>query len=371
MRRTLLQLFALASLLAACTISGTAQTSTQIGPGSQLPDHIGKWTAAQPASQANARSDEETKVLKEAGLAGMQSRGYAGAGQPLTLTIYQFRDPSGAYEALTYLAKDHAPSTSSREAGAANPAIFQIGNFVVDCTDGRGLAEADRLALSDRIRKHADGSPLPPIRAYLPDDGRVADTDRYALGPDGFRAATASLNLPEFAPLADLAGFSSGAETIFARYHGGPEDAAVLLLIDYPTPQLAELHLRHLEATTAAAKLEGITAERRGSLLSLVLKPSSDAFAASLRSNIKYETEVTWNEPGATATDPPWVTVLSRIFIGTGVFMIVAVVLGVAFGGVRVVTKFFFPGKVFDRADQMEILQLGLTGKHIQHRDFY
>jgi len=36
-----------------------------------------------------------------------------------------------------------------------------------------------------------------------------------------------------------------------------------------------------------------------------------------------------------------------------------------------VVTKFFFPGKIFDRADQMEILQLGLTGKHIQHRDFY
>ena len=369
MPRTLLQIFTIVFLAASGVISAAGQSHPTATPGSQLPERLGKWTAGAPPAAAEPRSDEETKVLKEAGLIGMDTRAYAGAGQPLTLTIYQFRDPSGAYEALTYLAKDHPPSTPPRPGVIASASIFQVGNFVVDATR-ENLASADQIALSDQIRKHADNSPLPPIRGYLPDTGRVAGTDRYTLGPEGFRAAITSLNLAEFAALADLAGFSSGAESIFARYRGDAKEA-VLLLIEYPTPQLAELHLRHLEATTAAAKLEGITAERRGSLLSLVLKPSSKDFAATLRSHIKYETEVTWNEPGATATDPPWVTVLSRIFVGTGVFMIVAVVLGVAFGGVRVVTKFFFPGKIFDRADQMEILQLGLTGKHIQHRDFY
>jgi hypothetical protein len=369
MHRPSIQLLAVALLLVSCSLVASAQSQPQPTPGSLLPDRLGKWAAGGAAVPANSRSDEQAKVLKEAGLVGMESRAYAGGGQPLTLTIYQFRDPSGAYEAVTYLAAGRPSSTPSGE-GAASPSIFQVGNFAVDSGDGKPLAEADRVSLFERIRKHADGSPLPPIRAYLPDSGRVPGTDRYALGPEGFRATTAFLNLPEYAPLADLAGFSSGAETIFARYRNSGQEA-VLLLIDYPTPQLAELHLRHLEATTSSAKLEGITAERRGSLLSLILKPSSDTFAAALRNNIKYETEVTWNEPGATATDPPWVTVLSRIFVGTGVFMIVAVVLGVAFGGVRVVTKFFFPGKVFDRADQMEILQLGLTGKHIQHRDFY
>ena len=51
--------------------------------------------------------------------------------------------------------------------------------------------------------------------------------------------------------------------------------------------------------------------------------------------------------------------------------MVVAVVLGVAFGGVRVVAKIFFPGRVFDRPEQMDILQLGLSGKRIDSRDFY
>jgi len=49
----------------------------------------------------------------------------------------------------------------------------------------------------------------------------------------------------------------------------------------------------------------------------------------------------------------------------------VAVVLGAAFGGVRVLAKIFFPGKIFDRPDQMDVLQLGLSSKRIDSRDFY
>jgi uncharacterized membrane protein len=60
-----------------------------------------------------------------------------------------------------------------------------------------------------------------------------------------------------------------------------------------------------------------------------------------------------------------------RIFIGTGVFMIAAVVVGIAFGGLRVLTKIFLPGKVFDRPERMEVIQLGLSGKTIDPRDFY
>ena len=80
---------------------------------------------------------------------------------------------------------------------------------------------------------------------------------------------------------------------------------------------------------------------------------------------------MTWNEPSQTLTDPSLPSMMVKIFIGTGVFMVAAFVLGIAFGGVRVVTKIFFPGKVFDRPNQMEILQLGLSGKRIDPRDFY
>ncbi len=63
--------------------------------------------------------------------------------------------------------------------------------------------------------------------------------------------------------------------------------------------------------------------------------------------------------------------VLAKIIIATGAFMLVAIVFGVAFGGVRVLLKTLFPGKVFDRPEQMDVLQLGLSGKRINSRDFY
>jgi hypothetical protein len=176
---------------------------------------------------------------------------------------------------------------------------------------------------------------------------------------------------PEIAALADAAGFVQGAEVMLAQYHRG-RDTGVLLLIDYPTPQLAELHSHHLETALAeTAKTAGTKIERRGSLLSLVIAPSSPAFAENLRGAVNYQTQVTWNEPSQTATDLPLGVVLYRIFIGTGVFMVMAVVFGLAFGGLRVFTKKLFPGKVFDRYERLEVLQLGLSGKPIDTRDLY
>jgi hypothetical protein len=126
-----------------------------------------------------------------------------------------------------------------------------------------------------------------------------------------------------------------------------------------------------MQQAISAAKQAGTTIERKGSLLSLVLRPSSAAYGETLRSAVNYETHVTWNEPTHTITDPPWATILGKIMIATMLFMVVAVVLGLAFGGVRVLTKIFFPGKVFDRPEQMDVLQLGLSGKRINSRDFY
>jgi hypothetical protein len=158
---------------------------------------------------------------------------------------------------------------------------------------------------------------------------------------------------------------------MLGEYHRG-KDTGVLLLFDYPTPQLAEQHLRHLEqALSGSANLAGTKVERKGSLLSLVLAPTSAAFAENLRNAINYETQVTWHEPTHTISDPPWATILGKIIISTMLFMVVAVVLGAAFGGVRVLAKVFFPGKVFDRPERMDVLQLGLSGKRIDSSDFY
>jgi hypothetical protein len=229
----------------------------------------------------------------------------------------------------------------------------------------------DQALLSHQIQSKADKTPPPPIPNYLPDRDRVSGSEEYALGPAAFRAALAHLARPEYTVITDSAGFNSGAEAMLARYQTSREDA-VLLLIEYPTPQLAGLHWKHLEqALPPEAKKSGTSIERKGSLLAIVLSPSSPAYAARVREAVNYETQVTWNEPTHTITDPPITTVLAKIIIATGIFMLVAIVFGVAFGGVRVLMKSLFPGKVFDRPEQMDVLQLGLSSKRINSRDFY
>jgi hypothetical protein len=241
--------------------------------------------------------------------------------------------------------------------------------LVVDNADTLPPAEQDLLA--KQIASKADKTPPPPIPNYLPDHDRVARTELYSLGPAAFRAALSNLGRPEYAVITDSAGFNSGAEAMFARYHNS-RDEAVLLLIEYPTPQLAGLHWKHLEqALPASAKQHGASIERKGSLLAIVLSPSSAAYASRVREAVNYETQVTWNEPSHTITDPPITSVLVKIIMATGAFMLVAIVFGVAFGGVRVLLKKLLPGKVFDRPEQMDVLQLGLSGKRINSRDFY
>jgi len=335
-----------------------------------LPDHFGKWSAVSPSSSIKPENTQEE--LLETGFANSLARTYSDGGRTLTAAVYQFRDPSSAYEIYTSaLDPSMLPSTVGNNTAVGGSTLVALtGNLVVRVWPVQNPSTEELRELMKSLRARSEQTPLPPIRSYLP-QGFTDGTQRYALGAAAFRNAFASLGRSEFANLGSEAGFGSGAEAMFAQYRAG-KDEAVVLLIEYPTPQLAEQHLRHLEqALSPAAKQAGTTIERKASLLSLILKPSSAAYGDALRSAVNYETQVTWNEPTHTITDPPWATILGKIFIFTFLFMIVAVVLGVAFGGVRVITKMFFPGKVFDRPDRMDVLQLGLSGKRIDSRDFY
>jgi hypothetical protein len=344
-----------------------------------LPAHFGKWTASNavqsPAIPANAKD-----VLAESGLESAETRAYSNGDAAITVTTYRLHDSSGAYEAYTFFqdSKNICPQSSelarcdaTADASTEKRRVALVGNIVITIDNAGFLSADDQDALSKQISAKADKTPGPPIPSYLPTPDRIPGTEKYALGPAAFRAALSTLNRLDYRPLSDAAGFSSGAEAIFAQYQK-QGDATVILLIDYPTPQLAGLHWKHLEqALPAAAKSDGTSIERKGTVLAIVLAPSSARYAARVRNAVNYETQVTWNEPTHTITDPPITTVLAKIIIATGVFMLVAIVFGVAFGGVRVLMKSLFPGKVFDRPEQMDVLQLGLSSKRINSRDFY
>jgi hypothetical protein len=338
-----------------------------------LPSHFSSWTCSPGAEDVQFdRIPNFSDLTKEAGLAENEFCDYFSGPAKIHVDLQKYRDPSSAYEMYTALIRPEMhPSTLDKISAVDGDRLFVlVGSSILQVRPTPAISTADLVTLVNSVSAHADQTPLPPIRTYLP-RGFTDGTQRYARGPVAFLNAIVSLKQGEFANLAGEAGFHSQAEAMLAHYREG-KDEAVLLLIEYPTPQLAEQHLRHLEqALSPAEKQAGTTIERRGSLLSLVLKPSSAAYANSLRNAVKYETEVTWNEPHQTVTDPPLLTTLVKIILGTGFFMVVAVVLGVAFGGVRVLAKIFFPGKVFDRPEQMDVLQLGLSSKRINSRDFY
>jgi hypothetical protein len=332
----------------------------------QWPAKLGHWiSSATPepvvvpgVSTANVPSG----VLKESGFVGASSHLYRDGDRFAQMTLYVFHDSSGAYEAYTSLqAMASVLDTVNVVVPKSNLVLWIRGNSNFSAEEWKGFESWEQSV--------SDGVSSPPVATYLPGTDRYPFTERYALGPLGFQEAAKALGRPDAAGLVDQAGFNSGAEAMFAKYKSG-RDEATLLLIEYPTPQLAELHLKHMQRAIVAGR-NGASVERKGSLLSIVLAPSSQEYAEKLRGAVNYETQVTWSEPSSTATDPPIMSTLVKIFIATGVFMVLTVAVGIAFGGVRVITKRLFPGKVFDRPEQIEVLQLGLSGKPIDPTDLY
>jgi len=339
-----------------------------------LPDHFGKWEHGTCPGWKGKLVFPETAVSKEAKRKAVDDEFYCNGNSGVTVILYAFDDPTGAYEFYTSELKAGMSATTLGGATAVDSEhlLTLLGNIVVSVSPPKNISDADLLLLLKPIKAKAMDAALPPIRAFLPNAGMVQGTQRYAMGPAAFQKALETLGQSQFSVLTDEVGFRSGTEAMLASYPARGNKTQTLLLLDCPTPQLAEQHLRHIQPILAAGpELASTTVERKGSLLSLVLSPLNEQAAAQLRGNITYGTEVTWNEPSQTLTDPPWVTVLKNIFLGTFAFCGLAMALGLAFGGLRVVTKKLLPGKVFDKPQDMEVLQLGLSGKRIDPSDFY
>ena len=341
-----------------------------------LPRQFGNWTASGAVQKALAplgSGDQQQAIFLESGFISTNARAYTHSPHVARLAVHQFRDSSGAYEAFTFLrSPDMVPSDLSPEAAVGRDrALLQSGNLILEVSGLGAMSPAELKELSRWLAAAAQKSPLPPVRNFLPERHRVAGSERYVFGPLAFRAAAAGLDRSAFSELADELDFHAGAEAMAARYRMG-KDEEVLLLVEYPTPQLAAQRQKHIEQALASTPQPSETAIRRkGSLLSLVLQPGSHEYAEALLDGVRYETQVTWNEPSHRLTDPAWPVIIVNTIVGTGVFLVAAFVFGIAFGGIRVVTKIFLPGKVFDRAERMEILQLGINSKPIDARDFY
>src|SRR5258708_38331804 len=98
------------------------------------------------------------------------------------------------------------------------------GNLVLRVDSQKDASEADLRALVKSLEGHADKTPLPDIRAFLPSNGLIQGTQRYSLGSDGYSGAVKSLGREKDLDLASGVGFgknSDDAEVMPGAYNNG------------------------------------------------------------------------------------------------------------------------------------------------------
>lgn len=334
-----------------------AQTSPPL-----LPEKLHAWqrTAYRVAGARDLKTlaGDETELLLEYGSQRAATARYRNAEEgPWSVTVHQMADRSSAYGAYTFL-RENGAAVSLGEAGAQNGEriVFYQGNFLVLADSSAGRLSLGTLA--DYLKNLAGPqSSLPALPEYLPVEGFVPRSDLYLLGPIALHLAL---------PLApgDWAGFAYGAETELARYRIRNKDVT-LLLISYPTPQITSRQLREMENLFSLNGSENPSrprafVQRTGTLVVFIAGDIPSERAASLAGSIRFERDLAWSNPSKEATQSEMLEAIANVFVGAGFMMLLAFLVALAFAGFRLLVMWIWPGKVFNRPEETEIITLNL-----------
>ena len=339
-----------------------------------LPEQFAGWQrqgAAQTSHEASSADAANAGVLKEYGFTDFASSTYTREdGRTLKIRAARFADASGAVGAYLYYLQPDMQKEQIGDRGVSlnQRVLFYRGNVLVDAVFSREspMSGAELRELSGALpRPIGNAASTPQILRRMPERGFVPNTERYAVGPIALNRIASPLS-------AELVDFAADTEVALARYTGSSGEVT-LMLIEYPTPQLAADHLRRIDASHQGAQ-PGITSienagkffvKRTGPIVAIAAGAASDSEARSLLGLVNYEVNVTWNEKNNTDVRDLYNLVLNVVILCAivGGF---AVVAGLAFGGFRILVKRLFPDKVFDRPEQMEFISLHLTEALVQ-----
>ncbi len=365
--------------LSVVLISAAAFAADLPAPTEVLPKQFGGWQLSGSATRnadAAAADPANAGVLKEYGFQRFEKADYTrDDGRRLSVKAAVFDDASGAYGAFTYY---QTPVMVDEKIGDLagslnNRVLFFQGNVLVDALFDKlsAMSAAELRELAGMLPKPVGSAgKLPPLRSYLPTLGFEKNTTKYILGP----VALGRIGAPLPASTVD---FKSGAEVALASYGVAAGDAT-LMLIEYPTPQIAIAKMKQIEAShQEAAQQPGVasivdvgpySAKRTGPIVVIAAGPLSRSEARALLESVSYEADVTWNENTYLSKRDNLANLLFNVIVLCGILIGLALVVGVGFGGVRILAKRLFPGRVFDRPEETEIISLhldeGAPGAH-------
>ena len=344
-----------------------ANVSKKASSTAFLPSEFGGWQlsgAVRTSKDADSADPANPIVLKEYGFTDFESANYIrDDGRKLALKVARFEDASGAYGAFTYYKMPQmlVEKIGDQAASLNERVLFYRGNILIDAVFSRlsAMSAAELRELSGMLPLPPENAgKLPGLPTYLPRQGYVKNSAKYVLGP----VALEKLNPPISAQLVD---FNAGAEVVLGNYSSSGGEAT-LMLISYPTPQMAAEHLRRIEAAyppnqTAAAGLSPTFEKRTGPIVVIASGPLSVSESKSLLASVNYDADVTWSENTSFGKKDNLANLLVNIIILCGIILGLMLIAGIAFGGARILLKRIFPDRVFDRPEQMEIISLHLS----------
>jgi hypothetical protein len=339
--------------IAGCGLASAADTDL-------LPKSFAGWTLTgtpQVTHDAAKVDSAYPAVLQEYGFTEAETATYTRPdGRKLTIKAAEFKDATGAYGAFTFYRQPtmHSEQIGTKAASANERTLFFRSNVLVDANfdhvTGMSAAELRELAASLPAAKGQNDN-LPSLPGYLPKQNALDNSAQYILGSQ----ALAALGTPLTAEQID---FQYEPEILEQQY-SLPDGPVTLMLLQYPTPQIAGDRLRALEAV-AKANPGALALRRTGPILVVASGAVDNSDARSLLGSVNWEADVTWNE----ATSTPKRDNIGNLIVGVfgliGILVLVMLIFGLFFGGFRLMMKRLFPNRVFDRPENMEIIQLHL-----------
>ncbi|MFZ0912050.1 MAG: DUF6599 family protein [Candidatus Korobacteraceae bacterium] len=348
-------------LLAAAVLSvALGSVAFASGGNDFLPQSFAGWTKSGPVQSITdpAKADSAyPAVLQEYGFAGAETATYTRAdGRKLTVKAARFNDASGAYGAFTFYRQPSMGTEriGTKAASANQRILFFRDNILVEAKFDRltemSAAELRELAGMLPAAK-ASAENLPSLPGYLPKGHAVENSAKYILGPQALVAQKGPLT-PE------QVDFSHDPEILMQDYSSasGP---LMLTLIQYPTPQIAGERLRALQSAEQSSP-NSLLVRRSGPLVDVVTGTVGSSEAHALLNSVNYEAEVTWNEATSMSKRDNIGNLIVAVFALTGIVLLVSLIFGIFFGGIRILMKRLFPDRVFDRPEDVDIIQLHL-----------
>jgi len=350
----------------ATKVAASADASAAI-----LPQEFAGWQikgTAQTSHDPAVADEANAAILKEYGFTGFENATYTrDDGRTLKVRAARFGDTSGAYGAFTFYKRPEMlnEKIGGQASSLNNRVLFYNGNVLIDAVFDRltamSAAELRDLA-SDLPMPRGGASNLPGLPVYLPRANYVKNTAKYVMG----QQALDKIGSPIPSQLVD---FNAGAEVVLGNFNTGNGDGT-LMLISYPTPQIATQHLKLIEAAHLANQQQQPGAlpfeevgtfmdKRTGPIVAIAAGPFAQSDAKHLLDSVNYDADITWNEntyldKKNNIANLVWnAAILSGILIGMGL------IAGLAFGWLRVLLHRMSPAARRGE-EEIDFISLGL-----------